>query len=227
MEILFSVYCHLNKINNKRYIGITCQKLKNRWNNGKGYSNKTQPAFAAAIKKYGWDNFEHIILFENLSANEAKQKEIELIAYYHTYIGDNPCMGYNMTRGGQGSLKYLTIEEQQTAKANYKAAYDRAEQKYKNKIKNDPIAYKKYLARKAADKARARQNPKVREITNKRVANCHSKVKVLRQLIVELDNKFPAVLNKLEKYNLKAANRCRSIKYLTELYNKFEVKNNG
>ena len=39
--------------------------------------------------------------------------------------------------------------------------------------------------------------------------------------------KLKPISNELEKYNLKAANRCRSIKYLMELYNKFEVKNNG
>lgn len=227
MEVLFSVYCHLNKVNNKRYIGITCQQLKNRWQNGNGYSAKTQPVFAAAIKKYGWENFEHIILFENLTADEAKAKEIELIAYYHTWIGEPDCKGYNMTRGGQGSLKYLTVEEKLAAKAAYKVVRDQAEERYRAKLKADPIAYKNYLKRKAADKARARQNPEIRETTNKRVADCHDRVKLLRNLIIALNQQYPTILTEIEKYNLKAANRCRSIKYLTELYKKFEDYTDG
>lgn len=60
---MYSIYIHLNKINDKKYIGITCKKPEIRWANGLGY--KKQP-FWNAITKYGWDNFEHIIIKDNL-----------------------------------------------------------------------------------------------------------------------------------------------------------------
>ena len=62
----YTVYVHINKINHKKYIGITKQKPEDRWGkNGENY--KESPHFYAAIQKYGWDNFEHIILKENLT----------------------------------------------------------------------------------------------------------------------------------------------------------------
>lgn len=93
----FVVYCHTNNINNKKYIGITCQSISQRFRNGKGY--KSCPHFNNAIKLYGWDNFSHEILFSGLSQDEAKEKEIELIKKYKTR---NPKYGYNMTPGGEG-----------------------------------------------------------------------------------------------------------------------------
>ena len=94
----YSVYIHENKINHKKYIGITCQKPEHRWKaEGKGYEEC--PYFWNAIQKYGWDNFEHTVLFAGLSAQEANDKEIELIAAYKTY--DN-AYGYNISKGGFG-----------------------------------------------------------------------------------------------------------------------------
>lgn len=93
----FIVYCHTNLINGKKYIGITCQTPEQRFRNGKGY--RSSPHFYNAIQKYGWDNFSHSILFSNLSIEEAKEKEIELIKRYQTRIQE---YGYNMTPGGEG-----------------------------------------------------------------------------------------------------------------------------
>ena len=61
----YKVYMHINKINSKKYIGITKQKPKERWQNGYGYIGCT--VFYNAIKKYGWDSIEHKILIDNLS----------------------------------------------------------------------------------------------------------------------------------------------------------------
>jgi hypothetical protein len=86
----YKVYMHKNKINNKVYIGITKQKPQYRWNDGNGY--KTQ-LFYKAILKYGWDNFEHYILFEHLTKQEAEYKEIQLIKKYNSHCGK---YGYNV-----------------------------------------------------------------------------------------------------------------------------------
>ena len=99
------VYKHVNKVNGKMYIGITQKKPEYRWNEGKGYS--TQGHFANAINKYGWDNFDHIIIAHGLSEKTAKHLEIKLIAHYNTMNPDN---GYNETAGGDGMLGWHHTE---------------------------------------------------------------------------------------------------------------------
>lgn len=93
----YIVYRHVNKINNKQYIGITKNGLERRSGiNGKGYGTKSY--FACAIKHFGWDSFTHEILYSGLSKEEACQKEIELIAKFRTNEHD---FGYNSTSGGE------------------------------------------------------------------------------------------------------------------------------
>ena len=92
----YKVYVHINKINGKLYFGQTGQEdVKDRWDSGHGY--KTCVAFNRAIEKYGWNNFEHIVLFENLSLEMANIIESELIKKYKTTNGK---YGYNITSGG-------------------------------------------------------------------------------------------------------------------------------
>ena len=91
----FTVYCHTNKLNGKKYVGITKQKPEKRWNNGYGYSS--QSLFYNAIKKYGWHNFMHEILYTNLTKKEAEEKEIQLINEWQT---NDRNFGYNIEGGG-------------------------------------------------------------------------------------------------------------------------------
>lgn len=90
----YTVYMHTSP-SGKRYVGITRRKPKDRWKNGCGY--KTNSHFWNAINLYGWENFQHEILFENLTKEEAEQKEVELIALYKS---NRPDFGYNIANGG-------------------------------------------------------------------------------------------------------------------------------
>lgn len=95
-EVKYIVYCHTNKINNKKYIGQTCRSLETRsGSNGCGY--KECPYFYRAIQKHGWDNFEHKVLFENLSKESADRIEKILIQMFKTQDSD---YGYNIQNGG-------------------------------------------------------------------------------------------------------------------------------
>ena len=103
---MYLIYCHVNKINGKRYVGYTSyiNNPNKRWRDGLGYLNSHHKVFEAAIRKYGWDNFEHLILENNLmTLEEAKAREQHWISFYHTYVGDLECNGYNATKGGEGS----------------------------------------------------------------------------------------------------------------------------
>ena len=92
---------HTNLINNKSYIGITSQKCENRWGlDGKGY--ELQPKFYHAIQKYGWDNFQHDILYTNLNKETALKIEADLIQTYDTIKN-----GYNVSLYGNIESKRI------------------------------------------------------------------------------------------------------------------------
>lgn len=102
----YKLYVHIAP-NGKRYYGITGkQNINRRWHNGNGYYCNNH--FYRAIKKYGWDNFKHIILFDNLTKHEACLLEQCYIALYDTTNIDK---GYNITIGGEGVSGYKHTEE--------------------------------------------------------------------------------------------------------------------
>ena len=108
MDNTYCVYIHTNKINNKKYIGQTvfCDNPNIRWQNGFGY--KKQRSFWMAIEKYGWNNFTHEIVADNLTKEKANELEMSLIKQFDTTNRDN---GYNVTAGGEGTLGYHLSEE--------------------------------------------------------------------------------------------------------------------
>lgn len=96
MNNSYCVYKHTAP-NGKVYIGITRRRPTVRWGaGGKRYQNNRH--FYNAIKKYGWDNFCHDVLFDGLTAIEAEEKEKELISLYDSATPEH---GYNNTHGGE------------------------------------------------------------------------------------------------------------------------------
>ena len=103
---MYCVYKHTTP-NGKVYIGITQQEPKARWQNGRGYINNT--VFYRAIRKYGWNNIEHEIICGNLTVDEAKRMEIDLIAESNA---TNRKYGYNITKGGDSAVGRPHTEEE-------------------------------------------------------------------------------------------------------------------
>lgn len=132
---------HINKINNKKYIGITGRKNpKWRWG-GKGQKYNDTPYFWNAIQKYGWENFEHKILLTGLTEEEAKQKEKELIKKYKT---TNRKLGYNISAGG-GDMSHLNRihSPEEIAKATQRLLNYMATHENPWKGKHHSLEYKK------------------------------------------------------------------------------------
>lgn len=109
------IYYHKNKINGHMYIGQSiCEPgtIKyGRWGvNGQGY--RANKYFWNAIKKYGWENFEHQFFEQNISNELLNDKEKFYISKYHTYTQDPEYQGgYNLTPGGEGSINTWWPEE--------------------------------------------------------------------------------------------------------------------
>ena len=95
MSQKYYVYAHINKLNGKIYIGKT-NNIKRRWQ----LSNYTGCVYLyKAFQKYGWNNFDHIILARCSSEEDAFKFEKQYIEYYNST--DNT-KGYNIATGGLG-----------------------------------------------------------------------------------------------------------------------------
>ena len=136
----YYVYAHINKHNSKRYIGITCQTPTKRWGKD-GSKYHDSPKFYKAIIKYGWDSFEHVILHENLSKDEA----CELEQYYiQLYKSNTKNGGYNITSGGENpSCTKETREKISQAKLGHEVSLETRRKQSEAKMgSNHPKARK-------------------------------------------------------------------------------------
>ena len=92
-----TIYCHINKINNKKYVGISSSSVERRWNsNGSGY--KGSYFYEQGINQYGWDNFIHLILTDDVPLEIAEQVEARLIKLLDSTNKDK---GYNDSPGAK------------------------------------------------------------------------------------------------------------------------------
>jgi hypothetical protein len=120
----FIVYIHTNKKNYKRYVGF-CELYKKcltpydammkRWSRGhlSGVRNRSTCYFHNAIRKWGSgdDVWDHEVLDVLRTSKAAKHAEILWIFQRKTFAYDKGNLGYNETRGGEGSLgRQVSIE---------------------------------------------------------------------------------------------------------------------
>lgn len=142
--IVYKHECLLCESTNGIYIGITGRDPEERWRtNGNGYlAMRTtaedkrvyqQPKIAHAILAYTWEAFSHEILLEDLTFEEAKQKEIEYIDYFDSFEH-----GLNSTRGGDGFLKYSTKEARAEA---IKVSQQKYIEAHREDLRNYSCAY--------------------------------------------------------------------------------------
>lgn len=94
------IYCAYNKVNGKRYIGRTIQRLSER--KCGHYNHDPHLYFHRALRKYPPENWEWSVIEECNSFEELQRREIYWIAYYDS---TNPDTGYNILAGGDGSLQ--------------------------------------------------------------------------------------------------------------------------
>lgn len=162
----YKVYCHTSP-SGKRYVGISNNPEK-RWNNGKGYIKNY--LFYRAIEKYGWNNFTHEILYENLSIDEAGEIEKKLISEWNL---TDPNYGYNLREGGNGKFsKYSRYLMSKARKGNTNSVGQYHSPENRKQISE---SLKKYYKEHPVPKIDMSNNKAYQEITARRQELTHFK----------------------------------------------------
>lgn len=222
---IYTVYKHTlsketsGKDNDMVYIGITSWKPEKRWQNGRGYYKQSH--FYNAIKKYGWDNFKHEILFEDLTKEEAEQKEIKLIAEYQS---NNRNFGYNIANGGNCAGTVSEETKQKISRANMGNQYGKGNvlsDEHKRKISEAMKGNQHTKGRKMPEHVmqmliRSRQNEEVRkkisiantgkrhsEETKRKLSESHKGLGAKRVVCVETCVIYSSIKEASEQLSLK------------------------
>ena len=175
MNYYSCIYMYVNKINGKRYIGLT-KNFNRRYN--EHLKNNTQ-LIDKAIDKYGIENFDIIILAHDIQTKEQMNDyEKFFIKRYNTLaINGN---GYNITTGGQNCCYWdgYTEEQKETTKQKLKEANLGKEmsQETKDKISNT------LQGREVSDETREKmgtwqrglKRPSPSEETRRKMSEAHS-----------------------------------------------------
>ncbi len=140
--MVWCLYTVVNQVNGKQYIGIS-SRVARRWVEHKsGHGSKL---IYQAIKKYGLDALKFDIFCEGCEEN-IKKLEVAMIEKYNTLAPG----GYNLTKGGEGSLGWKPSKE---TRKKMSAAHSG------EKNHNFGKKHSEETRRKISEKAKGRKNP--------------------------------------------------------------------
>lgn len=109
------IYKATNKLNNKKYIGLTTKTLEERKRTHAFGAKNGTTYFNRAIREYGVEGFNWEEIDTADTIEELRSKEEEWILYYDTF--DNKDKGYNTSSGGQ----YFKITEAEKIRRSERA----------------------------------------------------------------------------------------------------------
>lgn len=121
-EQIWDVYKLTNTANGKAYIGITSRGWQKRWRqhlwtSTNGKASNFNLVISRALRKYGADAFDTVLLYRAISLREAISVERGLIAQYGTMQPS----GYNVTQGGEGMSGYSPTPERRAAQSAFQS----------------------------------------------------------------------------------------------------------
>jgi group I intron endonuclease len=101
--VIYTIYKITNLVNGKIYIGQTSKTAEQRFVKHKlNAKNGLDTYLYRAIRKHGEDHFVIESIFITFDMDAADFYEKHFIRECKSYVIDNPTIGYNMTRGGDG-----------------------------------------------------------------------------------------------------------------------------
>lgn len=90
-----ALYIHVRRATGQCYIGITEQRVMDRWTKGNNY--RQQRRFGSVLRKYGWDAFDHHVLAFGDSRAALERAEVRAIRLAG---GHRSRYTYNLSPGG-------------------------------------------------------------------------------------------------------------------------------
>jgi group I intron endonuclease len=100
MEFNGIIYCYINQVNGKTYVGQTsANRFNSRQRQHKSHTRRACPLFSNAIKKYGYNSFELRILEDDVADTKSLN---DLEVYWIAKLESYGPKGYNLTYGGDG-----------------------------------------------------------------------------------------------------------------------------
>lgn len=111
---LFDIYVITNKVNNKHYVGVTCQGVDVRWKAhlASAYDSNSQAPIHVAMREFGEDNFVVEVVLSGVTEADGRSKELEYIEKYNS----NEPYGYNTYRAGMGGHHHTEEGRQNISK---------------------------------------------------------------------------------------------------------------
>lgn len=108
---IYSIYEAVNLINGKCYVGFDSKwpnRMKRHLQDAHNEKSRAyNDIFHKAIRKYGKENFEWILLYQSKDGEHCKNvMEIYFIEQENSFINFENQNGYNMTLGGDGMLGF-------------------------------------------------------------------------------------------------------------------------
>lgn len=155
------IYMATNQINGKSYVGQTVGSLAKR--KGRHIYNALNKIdsyyFHNSIRKYGKDNFEWVILHDDITDIEfLNELEIFYIGYYDTFD-----KGYNFNMGGSNALH--TEETKRKMSESKKGKHHSEETKKKMSESKKGKKVSEETKRKLSKSSKGKNNPAARAVT--------------------------------------------------------------